>query len=199
MVLLCSTSNPNPCCTRPKPSEQQKKRNLKFEQGCRLFSLSINIPTMDTSNSLSLLEQLDDEIDDLEESLAPIVKAALSETTSKLPLLDKAKLYVLVTYAIESILFCAFTYLSLSPFLTLSLAYLRLNGIKAREHPVFKELTRVKQYFEKIKAVENPVAKRGNLSLDKGAAARIIKAGLVSPTALPPSISDPAELEPLSY
>jgi hypothetical protein len=61
---------------------------------------------MDTSNVLSLLEQLDDEADDLEESLDPLLTTALSEISSKLPLLDKAKLYVLVTYAIESILFC---------------------------------------------------------------------------------------------
>jgi hypothetical protein len=61
---------------------------------------------MDSSKVLSLLEQLDDEIDDLEESLEPLLKQALSETSSKLPLLDKAKLFVLVTYAIESMLFC---------------------------------------------------------------------------------------------
>ena len=61
---------------------------------------------MDTSKVLSLLEQLDGEIDDLDDSLAPLLTTALSETASKLPLLDKAKLYVLVTYAIESILFC---------------------------------------------------------------------------------------------
>lgn len=63
-------------------------------------------------------------------------------------------------------------------------AYLRLHGVKAREHPVFTELTRVKQYFEKIKRAENPIndeaRKRENLTLDKGAAGRIIKAGLVS-------------------
>lgn len=55
---------------------------------------------------LSLLDQLDDEIDDLEDSLAPVLEAGISDTVSKLPLLDKAKLYVLVTYAVESILFC---------------------------------------------------------------------------------------------
>jgi len=63
---------------------------------------------MDSTKVLSLLEQLDDEVDDLEESLAPLLKTALSETSSKLPLLDQAKLYVLVTYAIESVLFCKF-------------------------------------------------------------------------------------------
>lgn len=61
---------------------------------------------MDPTKVLFLLDQLDDEIDDLEESLHSLLKTALSETSSKLPLLDKAKLYVLVTYAIESILFC---------------------------------------------------------------------------------------------
>jgi exosome complex protein LRP1 len=63
--------------------------------------------------------------------------------------------------------------------LTISTAYLRLNGVKAREHPVFLELTRVKQYFDKIKAAEAP-AKDRNLVIDKSAAARFIKAGLVS-------------------
>lgn len=61
---------------------------------------------MDSNGILSLLEQFDDDLDDLEESLEPILKSSLSVTTSKLPLLDKAKLYILVTYAIESILFC---------------------------------------------------------------------------------------------
>lgn len=40
----------------------------------------------------------------------------------------------------------------------------------------------MKQYFEKIKLAENPVGKRENLSVDKDAAARIIKAGLVRRT-----------------
>ncbi|PBP17536.1 hypothetical protein BUE80_DR011541 [Diplocarpon rosae] len=115
---------------------------------------------MDSSKVMSLLEALDDEIDDLEESLEPLLKTVLSESASKLPLLDKAKLYVLVTYAIESMLF----------------SYLRLHGVNAREHPVFKELTRVKQYFDKIKAVENPVER--TMAIDKAAAARFIKAGL---------------------
>ena len=58
------------------------------------------------TNVMDLLEQLDDEVDDLEETLAPILKAGLADTASKLPLLDKAKLYVLITYAVESMLFC---------------------------------------------------------------------------------------------
>ncbi len=49
-----------------------------------------------------------DNIDDLEENLEPLLSAALTATTKKLPLLDKAKLYVLIVYSIESLLFCEF-------------------------------------------------------------------------------------------
>ncbi|KAG9244281.1 Sas10/Utp3/C1D family-domain-containing protein [Calycina marina] len=121
---------------------------------------------MDTTRErlTGLLEDLDDEIDDLEEALGPLLTPTLVETASKYPVLDKAKLYVLVTYAIESMIF----------------SYLRLHGVKAREHAVFTELTRVKQYFEKLKVTENPVGNRENLSLDKGSVARIIKASLAA-------------------
>ena len=59
-------------------------------------------------------------------------------------------------------------------------AYLRLNGIDAKEHSVFRELTRVKQYFEKIKVAEFGEPERGNLRLDQAAAGRIIKHALAS-------------------
>ncbi|RFU28131.1 hypothetical protein B7463_g8196, partial [Scytalidium lignicola] len=117
---------------------------------------------MDTTELVAQIEQLDDELDDLEDVLQPIVKTPLFERASKLPLMDRAKLYVLVTYAIESLLF----------------SYLRLNGVKAREHPVFKELTRVKEYFAKITAAETPVVQKGKLKLDKQAANRFIASGL---------------------
>ena len=55
---------------------------------------------------MPLVEQLDDNIDDLEEAASLLLRNALSETAGKLPLLDKAKLYVTVAYAIESIIFC---------------------------------------------------------------------------------------------
>ena len=108
-----------------------------------------------------LVDTLASNIDDAEESLASLINTALSASTSKLPLLDKAKLYTLVTYAIESLLF----------------SYLRLNGLDAKTHPVFAELSRVKQYFEKIKTAETSHVKR-NATLDKAAAGRFIKQGL---------------------
>lgn len=58
-------------------------------------------------------------------------------------------------------------------------AFIRLNGANAKDHPVFRELTRVKQYFGKIKDVEIGHQKRVNLTLDKHAAGRVIKHALV--------------------
>ena len=61
---------------------------------------------METTDISPLLEDLEGNIDELEEVLQPLLKSSLNDSTSRLPLLDKAKTYVLVTYAIESILFC---------------------------------------------------------------------------------------------
>lgn len=116
---------------------------------------------MEADDLISLVDDLGENIDDLEEALSPLLSSALSTSTSKLPLLDKAKLYVLATYAIESILFSA----------------LRLNGVNAKTHPVFKELTRVKEYFDKIKHAETAGTKPGT-RLDQAAAGRFIKHGL---------------------
>ncbi|RHZ70516.1 hypothetical protein CDV55_103525 [Aspergillus turcosus] len=119
---------------------------------------------MEAADLLPLLEQLDDNVDDLEEALKPILESPVSETSNKLPLLDKAKFHVLVTYALESLIF----------------SYLRLHGVNAKEHPVFRELTRIKQYFGKIQALEAEQAEpeQRTMTLDKEAAGRFIKHGL---------------------
>lgn len=61
---------------------------------------------MDAEDLIPLLDQLDDNIDDLEEVLKPLLDQPLSHTSNKLPVLDKAKLHVWTTYALESLLFC---------------------------------------------------------------------------------------------
>ncbi|KAI0967768.1 hypothetical protein F4678DRAFT_444564 [Xylaria arbuscula] len=115
---------------------------------------------MDPADILPSIERLDDAVDDLEEALQPLIDN-VTDVASRLPLLDKAKFYVLMTYSIESMLFSA----------------LRLNGVDAKEHPIFKELTRVRQYFDKIKNVEFP-AEKPQQSINKEAAIRFIRADL---------------------
>lgn len=124
--------------------------------------------TTDSSALMNHLSSLDNSISDLQSALQPLLTSDLHQTTSKLPLLDKAKLYTLLTYTLGSLIFST----------------LRLQGVDAKEHPVFVELTRCRQYFEKIAQAEGRnEGKAGdggvkNAVLDKGAAERFIKHGL---------------------
>lgn len=113
------------------------------------------------------LESLSTSISSLNQALSPLLSQPHSTLTSSLPLLDKAKLHILTTYAIESLLFSALT----------------LSGVDAKEHPVYRELTRVRQYFDKIKEAEEAGGSdgkdgEGRMRVDKDAAGRMIKAGL---------------------
>jgi exosome complex protein LRP1 len=61
---------------------------------------------MDVTDLTPQLETLEANLDELEEALLPLLQD-MREASSRLPLLDKAKLNVLSTYALESLLFCA--------------------------------------------------------------------------------------------
>ncbi|KAK0656470.1 Sas10/Utp3/C1D family-domain-containing protein [Cercophora newfieldiana] len=115
---------------------------------------------MDVSDITPQLEKLDVDLDKLEEAIKPLLEN-MGDVASKLPLLDKSKLYVLVAYAIESLLFSS----------------MRLNGVDAKNHAIFTELTRVRQYFDKIQKIENPPAEREN-KLNTEVAARFIRSDL---------------------
>ena len=60
------------------------------------------------------------------------------------------------------------------------IAYLRLNGVNAKGHPVFRELIRVKQYFEKIKDVESDGMSKRSTAVDKAVAQRFIRHALAA-------------------
>lgn len=124
------------------------------------------------------LNKLDSQLDGLEEVMKPLL-GNLQEMTSQLPLLDKAKLFSLTAYSIETLLFCAYSLISFGgapP--NLMAAALKLQGADAQNHAVFTELKRIQQYFAKIKAAEEPEAQR-NSTVNQEAAARILKADLV--------------------
>jgi hypothetical protein len=79
---------------------------LYFSTGF-IVPLSTGIPRkMDVPDLLPQIEQLDDNVDDLEEAIAPLLNQPLTETAKKLPVLDKAKLHVWTTYALENLIFC---------------------------------------------------------------------------------------------
>jgi len=72
---------------------------------------------MDSSAALELLDILDEQIDDLKPAIEPLLKDTISGAAMQLPVVDKAKLYVLTSYVLESLLFCNF---SQTPYLTIA-------------------------------------------------------------------------------
>ena len=74
------------------------RHNIKF----------IQISNMEVANLLPVVDRLEDNIDDLEEALEPLLSRSLDETSKKLPLLERAKLHALLTYTLESLIFCMF-------------------------------------------------------------------------------------------
>lgn len=68
--------------------------------------LTITTAKMEAKELFPVLEQLDDDIDDVEEIIQPLLNRSLAETSKNLPVLDKAKFYVMVTYALENVIFC---------------------------------------------------------------------------------------------
>ncbi|RMD44887.1 hypothetical protein DV735_g356, partial [Chaetothyriales sp. CBS 134920] len=125
-----------------------------------------------TAEILPYLDHLEDNLDGLEESLNAFLPGeSVAATAKALPLIDRAKLHVTVAYAIESLIF----------------SYLRLHNLSPHSHPVFKELARVKSYFDKIKEIENARSEAAGggskkpdaaIALDKLAAERVIKHAL---------------------
>ncbi|KAG8897523.1 hypothetical protein FRB99_008109 [Tulasnella sp. 403] len=60
---------------------------------------------MATNKHVETVEDLSDALDSLEEALAPVLNAPLSETLPKLDVLDKAKLQALLAYVTQDLVF----------------------------------------------------------------------------------------------
>lgn len=134
---------------------------------------------MDVTDVTPQLDRLEEELGKAKETLQPLL-GDIGDISTKLPLLDRAKLYVLVSYTIESLLFCQsvpFLIALIRP-LTHRAAALRLNGVETKNHAIFTELTRVKQYMEKIQKLEAPPAER-ETKVNTEATARFLKSDLV--------------------
>ncbi|KAG5438894.1 hypothetical protein PCANB_002224 [Pneumocystis canis] len=113
-----------------------------------------------TDNLNSMISHLMLRINSLEETLL-LLKSNdindLSKMTLKLEVLDKAKLYITLSYSIYSLIFMNF----------------KLNRVNMKDHLLMKELERVEHYVNKIKEAEISISRR-TLVLDKQTVDRII-------------------------
>lgn len=84
------------------------------------------------------LDSLNGSIDDLQDKLQPIIAKSLDEVVAEYESpLEKIEIYNSYSYVLISIV----------------VAYLRSTGVDTTNHPIMKELQRVKQYMEKHKAL----------------------------------------------
>lgn len=104
------SSRPRPCASSlteetSQPPTKIVHCSLSLYKHALYLILQNQVFVMDVSDITPELEQLDVDLDKLQEVLQPLL-GDVGDISTKLPLLDKAKLYVLVSYALESIIFC---------------------------------------------------------------------------------------------
>ncbi|KAK8864301.1 hypothetical protein IAR55_001548 [Kwoniella newhampshirensis] len=114
------------------------------------------------------LASLTSSLDTLEKAFKPLESSPWSETISALPTLERAKMDVLVSYAINDLIW----------------VYLKTKGIDPEKHDVSAELERIKAYYAKVRAVEEPEIQR--LQINSAAAKRFIHSSLPKSQHLPP-------------
>jgi len=114
--------------------------------------VSLPAPTSSNSSLSDLLSTLSSRLSETESSLTFLLDSpvTLSEQAESLPLLDRAKFYVTMTYAIDSLIFC----ISQFKDVLMILGFLRARGVNFKDHPVMKELERVKMYIRKLNTAE---------------------------------------------
>jgi hypothetical protein len=89
------------------PVQFHNHKNLRVVRNHCLYATNpYKVFKMNTESAQESLKALSSSISDLEKQLQPLLTSALSDSTKKLPLLDRAKLYITIVYAIESLIFC---------------------------------------------------------------------------------------------
>ena len=102
----------------------------------------------------------------LEASLGKLKTKPWTETTEGLESLDRAKMNVLMSYAINDLIWgksrASLFLSSLAPIprMWLTTVYLKLKGVDPATHEVTAELDRIKKYYTKIKQVEEPETRK---------------------------------------
>jgi len=106
---------------------------------------------------LGSLTEFEDAVTEIEQHLQPLLKSTLSEVCEQLSNVENAKLYSGIAYTLNTLFFM----------------YLRSVGTSPTNHPVRKELDRVKQSIQKItEASKKPEI--NPMKVDKAAASRFI-------------------------
>lgn len=97
---------------------------------------------MDTENIQGFVDSLDSCIADLKSALQPVLATLLEQKISQCDLVEEQiKIYNSHLYCVISILYC----------------YIKVLGINTDDHPIMKELARIKLVMKSVKEVEESV------------------------------------------
>lgn len=106
------------------------------------------------------VQSLDNSVDQLTEKLEPILKKSLEEKIAASDSqMERIKIYNNYSYVLISILF----------------SYLKTLGINTDQHPIMKELTRIKLYMKRYKELEAKLASKDTSKEDAEAARTFIQ------------------------
>ena len=97
------------------------------------------------------------QLDSVRSTLAPLMKLPMKETLAKLKPMERARLEVGLSFAINALFY----------------VYLKTRGENPVDHPVKKELDTVKMYLKKLKAVQEKVNLRKKQTLRKEASEEV--------------------------
>ncbi|XP_074435387.1 nuclear nucleic acid-binding protein C1D [Larus michahellis] len=100
----------------------------------------------------------------VDEMLKTMMSVSRNELLQKLEPLEQAKMDLVSVYTLNSMFW----------------VYLATQGINPKEHPVKKELERIRTYMNKVKEIAD---KKKASKLDKGAASRFVRNALWEPNA----------------
>ncbi|RDD40729.1 Nuclear nucleic acid-binding protein C1D [Trichoplax sp. H2] len=119
---------------------------------------------------INSVQELNSSIDKVDKILDQIITNQFADNIDKLELLDQAKAYLVVTYAMNSLYWM----------------YLNTQGISPKDHPVKQELDRIRTYMNKVQALYDKRKAKNRYALlamkvDKKAAGLIIKSALKQP------------------
>lgn len=134
----------------------------------------------DISKFKGFVRSLEASIDDLSEALEPVLDTPLDEIIAKCTTpQQKAKTYNSYLYCVISILF----------------AYIKSLGVNTDNHPIMKELTRVKQSMKALKDAEHALKKKSETTeLEKDKTKEFLQRalGTTGGAAAPDNMKSPA-------
>lgn len=109
MIIICSNASENKTLNFA-TQQTNLRQSFTRQQPFQRHRITLAIPFSDShameSELWPHLDDLEDGVEKLSSVLKPLMEENMAKNASQLPLLDKAKLYILTTYTIESLIFC---------------------------------------------------------------------------------------------